>query len=59
MRSYTGLWRLPDDGFGDFAGGTITTGQVPQFVIASEPGSLALAGIGIAAAAYARSRRRK
>jgi autotransporter-associated beta strand protein len=30
----------------DFAGGTITTGQVTQFVIVPEPGALALAGIG-------------
>jgi autotransporter-associated beta strand protein len=43
----------------NFAGGTITTGQVTQFVIVPEPGSLALAGIGIAAAAYAYRRRRR
>jgi fibronectin-binding autotransporter adhesin len=43
----------------DFAGGTITTGQVTQFVIVPEPGSLALAGIGIAAAAYASRRHRR
>ncbi len=42
----------------NFAGGTITTGQVTQFVIVPEPGSIALAGIGIAAAAWAYRRRR-
>jgi fibronectin-binding autotransporter adhesin len=42
----------------NFAGGTITTGQVTQFVIVPEPGALALAGIGVAAAAWAYRRRR-
>jgi autotransporter-associated beta strand protein len=42
----------------NFTGGTIATGQVTQFVIVPEPGSIALAGIGIAAAAYALRRRK-
>jgi autotransporter-associated beta strand protein len=43
----------------NFTGGTITTGQVTQFVIVPEPASLAMAGIGIATAAYVLRRRRK
>jgi autotransporter-associated beta strand protein len=42
----------------NFTGGTITTGQVTQFVIVPEPASLAMAGIGIATAAYVLRRRR-
>jgi hypothetical protein len=41
----------------DFAGGTITDGQVTQFVIIPEPTSLALAALGIAAAAWLRRRK--
>jgi autotransporter-associated beta strand protein len=43
----------------NFTGGTITTGQVTQFVIVPEPASLALASIGIAAAAWAICRRHR
>ena len=44
-------------GSADFSGGTVTSGQVTQFVIIPEPTSIALAGIGIAAAAWAARRR--
>jgi fibronectin-binding autotransporter adhesin len=42
----------------NFGGGSVT-GSVTQFVIVPEPGSLALAGIGIAAAAWALRNRRQ
>ncbi len=42
----------------DFAGGTVTNGYAMQFVVVPEPGSLALAGLGLAIAAAARLRRR-
>jgi hypothetical protein len=41
-----------------FAGGTITDGQIAQFVVVPEPSSLALAAIGVAAAAFALRRRK-
>jgi autotransporter-associated beta strand protein len=42
-----------------FTGGTITTGQVTQFVIVPEPGSLVIAGIGISLACWVACARRR
>lgn len=46
-------------GSADFAGGTITTGQITRFEVVPEPGSLALAGVGLAVAALKAWRRRR
>jgi hypothetical protein len=43
----------------DFTGGTVTNGQVMQFVVVPEPSTLALAGLGVAAAGIAAWRRRR
>jgi len=42
----------------DFEGGTVTNGYAMQFVVVPEPGSLALAALGMAAVAYGCRRRR-
>jgi hypothetical protein len=42
----------------DFSSGTVTNGQVPQFVIIAEPDTILFAGIGIAATNLGLARRR-
>jgi autotransporter-associated beta strand protein len=43
----------------NFANGTVTNGQVTQFVVVPEPATLALAAVGIALGGWAAVRRRK
>jgi len=41
----------------DFAGGSVSSGYTMQFVVVPEPGSLALAAVGLATLAWACRRR--